>query len=234
MLVPAFPCCSLFSVGNSLALVMLMKIHHVSWAGPVSGNINASCGVMPWFPLLTGSWVVLRWLAPFWEGNVPWLLCQERAVEETAEGKLGARGESSLHFTGKLGSCGHLKGALVLLPPCRDRFQPGQSLWPLASQLDILSFLRVWNAPHTTVLQIGCNVFASLLGFLFSNFASPLLSPSPYPAVPYLSPPQCFGHCLLTLRCLVWYTFLKAQSCCSCEEYIGKGKGRRETNMGSL
>lgn len=46
-------------------------------------------------------------------------------MEETAEGKLGARGESSLHFTGKLGSRGHLKGALVLLP-LRAELSSGQ------------------------------------------------------------------------------------------------------------
>lgn len=42
---------------------------------------------------LTDSWMVLGLLASFWEGNVSWLLCQERAVEEAEAGKLGERGQ---------------------------------------------------------------------------------------------------------------------------------------------
>lgn len=41
--------------------------------------------------------MVLGFLAPIWEGNVPWLLCQTRAVEEAAEGKLGKRGQCLLY-----------------------------------------------------------------------------------------------------------------------------------------
>lgn len=38
----------------------------------------------------------LGFLAPLWEGNVSWLLCQARAVEEAAAGKLGKRGQCLL------------------------------------------------------------------------------------------------------------------------------------------
>ena len=42
-----------------------------------------------------GSRVGAGSLAPFWEGHVPWLLLQERAVEETEVAELGQRGELS-------------------------------------------------------------------------------------------------------------------------------------------